>query len=111
MKSKFKIDYEGFIGQVTAGLDDTDLTAKEVVEYMEEHDEMPEGVDLWEPLEGSSPAQLVKNGLGYKDKIPKEIRPLISAVKALGKAIENGDPQRITDRYMNVRDAIKALED
>ena len=53
-------EYVEYLGQITGGIDETDLTAKEVIDYMYKHDEMPEGVSLWEQLEYSSPAYLAK---------------------------------------------------
>lgn len=106
---KRKLDYDGFIDSVTCGLDDTEMTAQEVVEYMAKHDAMPEGVSLWEEVENSSPAHLVKNGLGYKE-LDEEVEKLLRAVKALGAAIRNGDPQRIADRWMNTQTAVKEIE-
>ena len=106
---KLRLDYYGFLQAVCSGIDDTDMTPKEIVEYMSDKNEMPEGVNLWEPLENDSPAYLVKNGLGYIEYQP-EVIALVKCVKALGKAIMKGDPQDIADRWMNTATAIKELE-
>ena len=61
LDSVYTIDeYADYLGEITSGLDETELTAKEVIDYMYKHDEMPEGVSLWEELEYSSPAYLAK---------------------------------------------------
>ena len=47
-----------FVDEYTTGLDDTDLTYKQVVDAMAE-DEMPDGVHVWEAVEDYSPAELI----------------------------------------------------
>ena len=49
-----------FLGEITSGLEDTELTPSQVIAHMYLHDETPEGVYLWEPLEYESPRALTK---------------------------------------------------
>ncbi len=55
--------YEDFLMTVTSGLEDTTLTPKEIAEYMEKHNDMPDGVYLIEALEDTSPYQLIEGML------------------------------------------------
>ena len=106
---KAQWDYEGFLEAITSDYRDCTLSPQEIVEYMRDKDEVPEGVTLWEPVENDSPANLVKNGLGTI-RHRSEVLNLISATKALGKAIQIGDPQTIADRWGNVATALKEIE-
>lgn len=49
-----------FLGEITSGLEDTTLAPSQVIAHMYLHDETPDEVSLWEPLEYSSPRELTK---------------------------------------------------
>ena len=51
---------EEYLESITSGLDETNLTPREVAQYMWDNDKMPEDVYLWEPLEDESPQHLLK---------------------------------------------------
>lgn len=51
---------EAFLDTVTCDTGDCDLTAVQIVDYMHDNDELPEGVTLWQPFEDYQPKHLVE---------------------------------------------------
>ncbi len=54
---------QDYLDTITAEYDECILKPYEIIKYMFEHDEMPYGLSLWEPLEYTSPRQLAEDWL------------------------------------------------